>query len=206
MIKAVIGPEQYGTNPYSVSTAKYRIENPRITPGQNIATFHLTRRRDMDDEGTVTDWLSPAEYPDRIITVPSLGMAFKQDVGIRGKTITLNTSHSEYQLYQNNQEFVALREAEIWPRYYVIDWVFTERPACGAKFHNWKVVAGGCERLLDHCEDQQSLRLWDRDKGGEWPYSNRPDAHITVHSMFDPSTATSDIKAAAAAYKKSLQK
>jgi hypothetical protein len=116
MIKAVISPDQYGIDPYSVATAKYRLNNSHITPGQNIATFHLTRRRDIDDAGTVTDWLSAAEYPDRLITVPSLGVAFKQDVGFSGRMITLNTSHSEHQLYQNNEEFVALREAEIWPR------------------------------------------------------------------------------------------
>ncbi|WP_436757525.1 hypothetical protein [Streptosporangium sp. V21-05] len=116
MFKAVISPDQYGVNPHSISTAKYRVENSHITPGQNIATFHLTRRRDINDEGTVTDPLSAAEYPDRLITVPSLGVVFKRDVGVYGKKITLNTSHSEYQPYQNNQEFVALREAETWPR------------------------------------------------------------------------------------------
>ncbi|WP_219515574.1 hypothetical protein [Nonomuraea ceibae] len=201
MITSVISPDQYGINPYSVHAARYRLQNPAVTTARNVATFHLTRRRSIDDAGTITDWQAAADYSDLYITVPSLGVSFKQEVGILGKNVTLNTSHSEYQLFEFDPDFVALRKAERWPRNYVIDWIFTERPACGAKFHNWKVVAGGCDRLLRQCDDIQSLRVWDRDKGGEYPYSNRNDMPITVYSMFEPSSATNAIKAAVAGYK-----
>ncbi|GAA0818716.1 hypothetical protein ACFQVD_30470 [Streptosporangium amethystogenes subsp. fukuiense] len=205
MIKETIPVDQYGIDPRTTVAAQFRANNPHITPGQNVATFHLTRRRGMDDEGKVVDCYSANDYPDLIITAPSLGVQFKQDVGVYGRQITLNTSHSEYQLFEHNTDFAALRKAEKWPRNYVIDWVFTERPACGARFHNWKVVAGGCETLLLKCEENQSLRRWDPDNGGEWPFTEREDLQIKVYSMFDPQTATSAVKAAAAAYKKTLK-
>lgn len=206
MKREVISPDHYGLDLRTKQAATYRINNPGIKPSYNVATFHLTRRYGIDDDRNAVEWFSKHDYPDRLITMASLGVGFEQEVGIHGRTIRLNTSHSEYTFFHHNEEFLKLKDDNTWPKVYIIDWVFTERPACGGNWHNMKLVAGGCDHLLRSSEGHQQLRLWDPDKGGEFPYDDRKELEITVYSSFTPDGAAGAIRTALAAYRKTLPK
>lgn len=87
-----------------------------------------------------------------------------------------------------------MRNQENFPKENVIDWVYTERPACPDVWYGPKFIAKGCKTELQKIENVQRLRLWDVGEGGASPYARRDDLEITVFSTF---ASSSEIRAAA---------
>lgn len=178
-------PEQdYGLGVSREAMLK-RVED-HIDPRQNIATFSFAPRPDL--EGKV------GEEPGFTSTKASTGVGTYVTVSNRTQAEKkINTSHSEHQLIHG--ELKELRDAEQFPQRYIIDWVYTERPACPDVWYGSKFVAKGCKTELKEIEDLQRLRVWDVGERPELlPYATRDDLEIIVYSTFSSST---EIRAAA---------
>ncbi|MET8048062.1 MULTISPECIES: hypothetical protein [unclassified Streptosporangium] len=190
--------EAYGQGVYTSAAARLRMGGG-VTPGQNIATFHFTRR---EKNPTLC---SPDVFPDLVLTATSTGVGVMVEYGIHGKKARVNDSHSEYQFFHFNERLVELKRTEDWPRIYVLDWVFTERPACGGAWAGAKRVQAGCATLIGHYDEYQRERRWDSDGGGDEPFGESAEHEITVYSMFGKDSATADIRTALAEYKRTLK-
>lgn len=168
-----LAEHDYGTGLSSQAYNK-RIEDG-IHPKQNIATFHFTKRPPLDGEA---DGLGFSR------TAASTGFGVYVEVSNRTHAEKkINASHSEHGLIHGDLE--ALRNQQKFPQEYVIDWVYTERPACPDVWYGQKHIANGCSTELETVERAQKTRLYDVGPNGDSPYGYRPDLDITVYSTFE---------------------
>lgn len=190
----VIPVARYGLDPRTIPAMDLRARNKGVTAGMNVATFHLGLRA----PGKAAEGFKPLRY-----TKASQGVGYYLDANTRGVQVRTNDSHSESVFYRSD-EFTELRESEQWPTANVIEWVFTERPACGGAWWGNKRIQGGCADILYNLDDAQRLRKWDRDPAEPEPYAVRPDLEITVICLqLDPElTFLQNIKPALTAYRK----
>jgi hypothetical protein len=175
VIPVSLEPKHYGRPP-STEAYTLRMSTPGITPFQNIATFHLIPR----PNGTANpDDPTPGPY-----TQPSTGHGVYQEAGGRAQySYRINPSHSEHQIIE--QDIKALVSGTQYPQKYIIDYVYTERPACPDVWHFNNKIHDGCKTELEKLERLQKERRWDADGGAPSPYALRDDLNITVFSTFD---------------------
>lgn len=192
---ATIPVNQYGIDPRTIPAMDYRARRSNVTVGMNVATFRFALR--YDDQDVRARGYAPFQH-----TEASLGVGYYLDANTTGKQVRVNNSHSEY-VFVHGDRFQQLKESQEWAGVYVLDMVFTERPACGGAWWGQKRVQGGCAQLLDQLDDAQRLRKWDFDQGGDEPYATRPDLEITVLSLQTDSEKSfgQNLKPAVTAYK-----
>ncbi|WP_327104955.1 hypothetical protein [Nonomuraea glycinis] len=190
----IIPVAQYGIDPRTIAAMDYRVRNKGVTAGMNVATFHFGLR----GAGKAQQGFKPLAH-----TLASQGVGYYLDANWGGKQVRTNDSHSEALFYRSDF-FTDLRQGDQWPTANVIDWVFTERPACGGAWWGQKRVQGGCADLLNQFDETQRLRKWDNDPNEPEPYAERDDLQITVLclDLNKDLTFNQNISPAVAAYKK----
>lgn len=174
---------EYGLG-QSAAAYRHRIEK-NLHPALNIATFNFVPRPRLADGGQES--------------APSFGKT-EASTGIGDYVVAsqktqaekkINTSHSEHQFISNGLH--PMMESEDWPSKYVIDWVYTERPACHDVWYGQKFIAKGCNTELQEVEDLQKQRRWDGTK--IFPFATRDDLNIRVYSSFSSSASASIARA-----------
>jgi len=189
----IIPVAQYGIDPRTIAAMDHRVKNRSVTGGMNVATFHFgLRGADKAQLG-----FKPLTH-----TLSSQGVGYYLDANWGGRQVRTNDSHSEA-LFKNSDFFAELRQEDRWPTINVIDWVFTERPACGGSWWGQKRIQGGCADLLIQFEEVQRLRKWDNDPNEPERFAMRDDLQITVLCLeLDQNlTFPQNISSAVAAYK-----
>jgi hypothetical protein len=179
MLREIELPEKdYGLGPSREAMEKRVADN--INPKQNIATFHFVPRPPLAGGGE-------AAGEGFQITRPSTGIGMYVTVSERTQAERkINLSHSEHQIISGELE--EMRKAENFPKQNVIDWVYTERPACPDVWYGHKFIANGCRTELKKIEELQKYRVWDVGPRGSEPYGLRDDLEITVFSTFESSS------------------
>ena len=167
---------RYGFDAYSRDVWLRRTKGDLSTK-LNVATFHLVPRSDLSGKASAD---KPLTY-----TVTSTGVSvYKVVYGRVESEIKINNSHSEHQFFID--DLPKLFKSEVWPAKYVIDWIYTERPACPDAWAKLKKQHDGCLSEITKHENHQKLRLWDIGKNPkDTPYARRSDLEITVYSSFD---------------------
>lgn len=171
----------YGLDQYSRDAFDLR-HTEALAPQLNVATFHLVRRPGLD--GVV-----PQGAP-QSFTLASTGIGFYDSVygAAVESEVRINESHSEHRFIKTVLDDLHTRK--IWPGQYVIDWVYTERPACPDVWFKHRRLHDGCATEIRMLEETQRLRHWDfigKDRGDAL-FGLRDDLEITVFSTFDSAT------------------
>jgi hypothetical protein len=170
-----LSPEAYGEPPSDEAYNVRTTANPALAPELNIATFRLAPRPALGGRpGSVTG----------SFTRPSTGTGIYQTHEGRYKDTEFRTnqSHSEHQII--DADLKPLLEAQQFPRNFVIDSVYTERPACPDVWVGSTRMSKGCSTEIADLEKHQKLRQFDVDNGGSAPFALRDDLEITVYSSF----------------------
>lgn len=156
-------------------------EGGAISAGRNIATFHLVPRPDLSGQAEEGD--------DMYITGASSGIATYVQVGFKVvNDVRINLSHSEHLLIEDLDEGIKKLIADkVYPGKYVIDWIYTERPACPDVWTIDKKVHDGCLSEIERLERFQQQRLHDVGPEGVDPYERRTGLGIVVYSSFGSS-------------------
>ncbi|MEX5634180.1 hypothetical protein [Parafrankia sp. FMc2] len=183
VVEIDLSEDEYGSG-FSQQACNEREQNP-ISPQRNIATFHLVPRPDL------TGTKAPGNP--YTITRASTGIGVYEVVsGRRIETeVKINISHSESQIiYQDLKEKIGADGQ--FPKGYVIDWIYTERPACPDPYLSGRKIHDGCLTEITKLERLQSERRWDVGTNPDMnPYAYRNDLGIKVYSSFTSSTAIS---------------
>ncbi|WP_283137755.1 hypothetical protein [Rhizohabitans arisaemae] len=167
----------YGSCRYSRDAWEKRTSE-EITKQRNVATFHLVRRPSLTGQVPAGDPLS--------FTTASTGSGIYITVGHYVEhQVRINASHSESVfIHDGTGGLQKLIDRQVFPQQYVVDWVYTERPACPDVYWSMRRVAKGCKTELQEVENLQRLRKWDVGEKGFEPYGQRDDLQITVYSSF----------------------
>lgn len=170
--EVALSAEQYGSDGYSHDALEWRTRND-VAKQRNIATFHFIPRPGV---------VPVAPNPTR--TLASTGIGVYTTVGVYVEhQVRINASHSEQQFIDGFLK--QLISEEVYPAQYVVDWVYTERPACPDVYWSHKRVASGCRTGIEQMENLQRQRKWDPGQPHPYPYELRDDLKITVYSSFD---------------------
>jgi hypothetical protein len=174
--RMVLDANKYGFDQYSNDASQMRVASD-LSAQRNVATFHLVRRPGLDG-------VAPPGDP-RLYTVASTGIGTYMTVYGRVESeVRINESHSEHQLIVTVLK--DLHDKGIWPAQYVIDWVYTERPACPDAWSKGKRQHDGCDTEIQNLEANQRYRHWDvGKKPADSPYGLREDLQITIFSTFE---------------------
>jgi hypothetical protein len=171
VVEVALKEEDYGTG-VSEEALNWRL-TMGIPPDRNIATFHFIERP------------GPGARPDEYRhaaseTAASTGVGIYEEVNARGDQVRTNKSHSEYEIIQE-----ALRPITpgVFPKQWVVDWVYTERPACPDYCHvRGGVLKPGCRSAIAGIEALQKEKRWDREPH-EGP-GDLENMQITIFSTF----------------------
>lgn len=191
--------KNYGKDVYSAEAFKYRATKD-IEPQRNIATFHFAPRPQLSKGSAMDDDPVPAAATAAVpaaataAAAPQLASTLtdaSSGVGVydqRGtESIRTNISHSEHRIIHDfSDPENDMAKAVKWPVKQVVDWVFTERPACGDIWMFGNKIREGCASEIARIERHQLLRLHDVGNNPDlMPYGERDDIpEITVYSMF----------------------
>lgn len=149
-----------------------------ITARRNIATFHLVPRPNLSGQAKK----AKAMY----ITGVSTGIGTYVEVGSKVVSeVRINLSHSEHRVIEDTDNGIRKLIADkVYPGEYVIDWIYTERPACPDAWAKGKKVHDGCLSEIEKLERFQKERVHDVGSKGFEPYGSRTDLGIVVYSSF----------------------
>jgi len=207
MLQEIRLPEKdYGLG-WSREAMKKRVQD-NIPPQLNIATFHFVPRPPLDRVGEpVGERFTITKSSTGIGTYLTVREGTQERTEARRK---INASHSEHlirkavvpealipqELIQEEEgEVEQLHEHQGFPEQNIIDWVYTERPACPDVWYGPNRIARGCKTELETLERIQKTRIWDVGPLGPEPYGPRDNLGITVFSTFD---SAADIRTATA--------
>ncbi|GAA3685895.1 hypothetical protein GCM10022224_058360 [Nonomuraea antimicrobica] len=179
---ALLDHTGYGRDDYSRQAWITRI-NENVTAQRNIATFHFVSRPGLDGEAPERAPFMRSETSTGVGTYTLVGGRVQRE-------LRLNLSHSEHQFIEDTTYGIrSMMSAGTFPSQYVVDWVYTERPACPDVWWGGSKLFDGCMSELLKIERLQRSRQWDNPTTDK--YGTRTDLEITVYSTFD---GASDIK------------